>query len=170
MGDQHRSDTDRAPKADQDHDVREQARAAKRDAEDAQFDPEHAKTQLAYHAKRTTWDQPASPVHTVGAVGNADVVDTMRMRFDAAKKAQNAAEGLSIVRDMDTARRAEVAGQLDDLATVLSPRDVLFVARVAQASVDATLLALLKASPPVRRDQIRAYLPDVSPYLIDRAF
>ncbi len=168
MGDQHRSDTDRAQHRDREDPAQDQT--AQREVEDAQFDPSHAKTQHAYHAKSASSDMPMTPVHTVGAVGNSDAVDTMRARYADAKHAKRGSEVLAIVRDMDTARRQELAGDLDELATFLSPRDILFVAGVAQAPVDATLLATLQASPPVKREQLRAYLTDVGPYLIDVGF
>src|SRR5690242_18851962 len=71
MGDQRRSDSDRA-KATQDEPEKRQPR----DEQDAQFDTAHAQTQRAFHRKGNIVDQPSIPTHVVETNGRIDEQET----------------------------------------------------------------------------------------------
>jgi hypothetical protein len=161
MGDQRRSDSD---KAEDRESATKRERDVDRDGDDREFDGEHAKVQLAYHAKRMNPDTGTSPVHRFDAVGGLAASETHFQQYEAAKTAKSAAQVLNVVRDMDTTHRDGVKKELSELAVFCSGRDVITVAGLCSAEIAPTVLAALEANPPITRPALRAYFADIGFY------
>jgi hypothetical protein len=167
MGDQRRSDSD---KAEERESAPKPERDVDRDGEDREFDGEHAKVQLAYHAKRMNPDTGTSPVHRFDAVGGLAASETHFQQYEAAKTAKSAAQVLDVVRDMDTTHRDGVKKELSELAVFCSGRDVITIAGLCSAEVAPTVLAVLAANPPITRPALRAYFADIGYYELVTTF
>ena len=150
MGHERRTDADHTQRHDDDV---ESAR---------EHDDEHQAPEVA-HAHTQARLQPRSdrypiedPERLFEGVGDQDALWT---KLEAILDGAAPAVGLpAMVRDMDSAHRIQVKGQLDALAKVATGAELIVVAEIVGAPLRDGLAAVLRCATPPGRAQVRSFL------------
>jgi hypothetical protein len=127
-----------------------------------EHDEEHQAPEVA-HAHTQARLQPRSdrypiedPERLFEGVGDQDALWT---KLEAILDGSAPAVGLpAMVRDMDSAHRIQVKGQLDALAKVASGAELIVVAEIVGAPLRDGVAAALQCATPPGRAQVRSYL------------